>query len=392
MSRTASGHLIIADISGYTHYLTSSELEHAQDVLTALMELLIDRTLPPLRVAGLQGDAVFSYAITGRRAAGQPFVEMIEGTYVAFRRAIEQMVMNTTCQCNACANISMLDLKFLVHYGTFSISPLRGTDELVGSAVIEIHRLLKNDITDATGISAYTAYTDQAVEAFGLDGFTDDLLQHTETYPDLPDLTVWVQDMHPVWESERTDARVRIAPDDALVEVEGDLPIPPSEAWSLLLEPRFRSMIYGVDRQVPSQRQHGRIAEGSVFTCYHGRNVVTTQTVLALEPFERMVTHDTTPIPGASILAQIDIEPRGNATGITLTCSRARGPWLSRSINNLIGPSLIGRRLRKGLAMLQETIEQEAARGLPAHPQSTSNAALDIRAAVAHSLTVEDDE
>ena len=230
--------------------------------------------------------------------------------------------------------------------------------------MIEIHRLLKNDITDATGISAYTAYTDQAVEAFGLDGFADDLLQHTETYPDLPDLTVWVQDMHPVWESERTDARVRIAPDDALVEVEGDLPIPPSEAWSLLLEPRFRSMIYGVDLQVPSQRQHGRIAEGSVFTCYHGRNVVTTQTVLALEPFERTVTHDTTPIPGASILAQIDIEPRGNATGITLTCSRAHGPWLSRSINNLIGPSLIGRRLRKGLARLQETMGQEAARGL----------------------------
>ena len=53
MSCTASGHLIIADISGYTHYLTSSELEHAQDVLTALMELLIDRTLPPLRVAEL---------------------------------------------------------------------------------------------------------------------------------------------------------------------------------------------------------------------------------------------------------------------------------------------------------------------------------------------------
>ena len=124
MSRTTSGHLLIADISGYTQYLTSSELEHAQEVLTSLMGLLIDRTLPPLRVAGLQGDAVFSYGIGGGTLGGQSLVEMIEGPYVAFRRAIEQMVLNTTCQCNACANISTLDLKFLVHHGTFSITPL----------------------------------------------------------------------------------------------------------------------------------------------------------------------------------------------------------------------------------------------------------------------------
>jgi len=216
MAHTTSGHLLIADISGYTHYLTSSELEHAQQVLGSLMELLIDHTLPPLRVAGLQGDAVFSYGIASGALGGQTLVEMIETTYVAFRRAIEQMVLNTTCRCNACANISTLDLKFLVHHGTFSISPLRGKDELVGSAVIEIHRLLKNHITEATGVRAYTAYTAAAVDALGLDGFTDNLIPHTEAYPDLGTLSTWVQDMHPVWEDQRDDSRVRVNPDDAL--------------------------------------------------------------------------------------------------------------------------------------------------------------------------------
>ena len=201
MAYTTSGHLLIADISGYTRYLTSSELEHAQQVLGSLMELLVDRTLPPLRVAGLQGDAVFSYGIASGALGGQALVEMIEDTYVAFRRAVEQMVLNTTCQCNACANISTLDLKFFLHYGTFSISPLRGKDELLGPAVIEIHRLLKNHISEATGVRAYTAYTSAAVDALRLDGFTEPLTQHTETYPDLGTLTVWVQDMHPVWEN-----------------------------------------------------------------------------------------------------------------------------------------------------------------------------------------------
>ena len=36
-------------------------------------------------------------------------------------------------------------------------------------------------MADAIGTSAYTAYTDQAVEALGLDGFTENLIQLTET-------------------------------------------------------------------------------------------------------------------------------------------------------------------------------------------------------------------
>ena len=363
MAHTTSGHLLIADISGYTRYLTSSELEHAQQVLGSLMELLVDRTLPPLRVAGLQGDAVFSYGVAGGALGGQTLVDMIETTYVAFRRAIEQMVLNTTCRCNACANISSLDLKFLVHYGTFSISPLRGNDELLGPAVIEVHRLLKNSITEATGVRAYTAYTAAAVGALGLDGFTENLTPHTETYPDLGTLSMWVQDMHPVWEDQRDDSRVRVNPDDALARVQDELPVPLAVAWELLLRPEYRSILFGVDRQDPSQRRHGRVAEGTVFTCYHGASTVTTQTVLALKPLHYLVTEDTTPIPGARIVGEIALQPHGDATCVTITCSRGRGPWLSRSINNLVGRRLMGPRLRDGLAALRERIEGEIAAG-----------------------------
>ncbi len=391
MSRTTSGHLLIADISGYTQYLTSSELEHAQEVLSSLMELLIDRTLPPLRVAGLQGDAVFSYGLGGGALGGQALVEMIEETYVAFRRAIEQMVLNTTCQCNACANISALDLKFLVHYGTFSISPLRGSDELVGSAVIEIHRLLKNHITDATGIRAYTAYTAAAVEALGMDGFTTNLTRHTETYPDLDALALWIQDMHPVWERDREGTRFRVSPGDVLVQVEDELPVPLGVVWDLLLQPTYRSILFGLDRQEPGQRQEGRIAEGSVFTCYHGRSPETTQTVLALQPLKRMVTEDTTPIPGARIFDQISLEPRGDSTVVTITCSRARGPWLSRIVNDLVGRRLLGPRLSRGLAALREAIEREVANGTLEIPEPNDGIASEVEAAVIRSLASDGD-
>lgn len=392
MAYTTSGHLLIADISGYTRYLTSSELEHAQQVLGSLMELLVDRTLPPLRVAGLQGDAVFSYGIASGALGGQMLVEMIEDTYVAFRRAIEQMVLNTTCQCNACANISTLDLKFFLHYGTFSISPLRGKDELLGPAVIEIHRLLKNHISEATGVRAYTAYTSAAVDALRLDGFTDNLTQHTETYPDLGTLTVWVQDMHPVWENYRDDTRLRVDPNDVLAQVQDELPVPLAVAWGMLLQPEYRSILFGVDRQDPTQRQHGRVAEGTVFTCYHGASTVTTQTVLALSPLQHIVTEDTTPIPGARIVGEISLQSSGDSTAITVTCSRGRGPWLSRTVNNLVGRRLMGPRFRKGLSALRERIQREIADGTLQIPEPTNAIAPDVNpATVASSSTTNKD-
>jgi hypothetical protein len=106
MSR--SGLLLIADISGYTVFLKESELEHARGSLTALLELLVGGTRPPLTVSGLEGDAVFSYAFEDLSLRGQTLVEMIESLYVAFRRAIDSMVLNTQCTCNACANIGNL--------------------------------------------------------------------------------------------------------------------------------------------------------------------------------------------------------------------------------------------------------------------------------------------
>ena len=36
------GCLLLADIAGYTSYLQGSELEHAKDVLTDLLETIID--------------------------------------------------------------------------------------------------------------------------------------------------------------------------------------------------------------------------------------------------------------------------------------------------------------------------------------------------------------
>ena len=63
MSTTQYGYFLIADITGYTSFLSKSELDHAQQTLTALLNLLIQHTKPPLIISRLAGDAVTSWRI-----------------------------------------------------------------------------------------------------------------------------------------------------------------------------------------------------------------------------------------------------------------------------------------------------------------------------------------
>lgn len=51
---------MIADIGGYTTYLSGVELEHSADVLGDLLQTVVDALSATLRLAKLEGDAVFS--------------------------------------------------------------------------------------------------------------------------------------------------------------------------------------------------------------------------------------------------------------------------------------------------------------------------------------------
>jgi hypothetical protein len=97
MSKTPEGYLLIADITGYTRYLSESELEHAQETLTALLELLVENTRPPLVISRLAGYAVISYGLREDFFQGQTLIEKIEDTCVTFRKAIERLVLNNGC-------------------------------------------------------------------------------------------------------------------------------------------------------------------------------------------------------------------------------------------------------------------------------------------------------
>ena len=59
---TYTGYLLIADISGYTAYLTSSEQEHANPILRSLLTALVEQINEPLHLWRMHGDAILAYS------------------------------------------------------------------------------------------------------------------------------------------------------------------------------------------------------------------------------------------------------------------------------------------------------------------------------------------
>lgn len=332
-----NGYFLIADISGYTHYLSASELDHAEKILTTLLDLLIAHTRPPLIISRLAGDAVISYGLDATFVQPQTFLESIEDTYVSFRRQIELMVRNTTCTCNACRNIGELDLKFFIHHGTFGVQKLGGHDELVGSDVNLIHRLLKNHVTERTGLSAYALYTAAAAERLGIDAADPGFADLDEEYEHLGSVRILVRDMHPVWEARRRELQVTIPPGRVLFSVAADIALPPELVWDYLLQPEHYNVLVNATRIAIAGRSHGRVGVGSTYQCYHGDSVVPLA-VVDWQPFERMASQATVPLPirGVVCLVELRLDPIAAGTRLTQTMARASGPLLGRLLCDLM--------------------------------------------------------
>jgi hypothetical protein len=278
-----------------------------------------------LVVSKLEGDAVVSYGLEDGFVGGQTFVESIEETYVAFRRAIELMVLNNSCRCNACANVSSLDLKFLVHYGSFAFQQLGDRDELLGTDVILIHRLLKSTGVEATGIHAYCLFTEAAVDALGIAGYGS-LRRHSEDVADFGELTLWVEDMHQIYDASKSSVRVGLSEEEEVFEDAADFTLPAPVLWEYMAVPEYRSLLAGSDRQEITGDNDGRVGVGSTYHCFHGKSVLP-QTILEWTPFEHIVTQDAMggPFKKGTFVADYRLEPTETGTRLTRTSGRIEG-------------------------------------------------------------------
>lgn len=327
------GCLVLADISGYTGFLAESELEHAQDVLRDLIHTVVSKQRPLLRLSKLEGDAAFSYALT-EQPDGSALLDTLEASYFAFRRRLESIRRATTCDCNACILIPNLNLKFATHYGEFVRERLFGVEELTGTDVIVVHRLLKNDVTESTGRAAYVLLTDALRQATGLDPEALDLLEHRQSYEGIGEVVGWVHDLEPRWQRDQELRRVRVGAKDEFAKLEADIPASPPEVWAYVTDPARRAdYVPGVER-VDETPADGRRGIGTTNHCVHGAGV-SLEEVLDWRPFDYFTLNNTMPGMGSWVTTE-ELEEIDTGTHVTIRFQRPRAAkeraWLEQAL------------------------------------------------------------
>ena len=308
---------LIADISGYTGYLADVELDHAQDILADLIGAVVTALRPGFRLAKLEGDAAFTFAAT-ERIDGSMLLDTIERCYFGFRRRRRDVRQATSCECNACVRIPDLDLKFVVHHGAAIQQKVAGRQELLGSDVIVAHRLLKNEVVEKLGMSAYALLSQACIDASDIDPAALGMREHTETYDRIGDVPAWAHDLERRWQEEEARGRVLVSPEDAILTVSVETNVPPQVAWEFLTKPGQRMTWQPWVTEVTIRgATGGRRGLGSANHCRHGKDAVIEE-ILDWRPYDYVTDRTILETPGGpvKVLHTIELEP--GTTGTTI--------------------------------------------------------------------------
>ena len=221
--------------------------------------------------------------------------------------------------------IPELNLKFVVHHGTILRQRVAGQDELLGSDVILVHRLLKNDVFASTGIEAYALFSQQCVDAMDVDVSALGMRATSETYEHIGAVSGWVHDLGRRWQEEESRTRVIVDERQAVYRLDTPTSAPPQVAWEFVTTPGRRITwqlgVTGVKVIATGNRR----GVGATNHCMHGegasieevpdwrpydyftyRNTVPT----AMGPVRFVVTTEFEPTPGGTILHQRFAAPK----------------------------------------------------------------------------------
>ncbi len=376
--------LLIADISGYTEYLAGVEIDHAQDILADLIGTVVTSLRPAFRLAKLEGDAAFCFA-PADKVDGSTLLDTVERCYFSFRRRRRDVKAATSCECNACVRIPTLNLKFVAHRGLVIRQKVAGHEELLGSDVIVVHRLLKNDIVESLGVTAYAALSETLTSAVGLHPVALGMTRHSLSYEHVGDVPVWVLDLEKRWQEEDARQRVYVEAKDAIVSVDFEIPAPPQVVWDFATQPGRRQSwqaangVTAIDQDVGAG---GRRGVGTINHCMHGPTVILEQ-ILDWRPNDYFTYMTTMPANGPVFPTMFEFEPTPTGTKVTLRVGKPKKksdlPILTEMGGHWASAMEVGMNELRSLASA-ETGDLMAGRVEPALPQMahTDNFLKDI--------------
>jgi len=268
--------MVIADISGYARFVADTEIEHSREILSELLETVVQAVGGHLQVTQLEGDAIFFIGAVSPAA----IVGVLEQTFIRFHQRIRAMRAATTCPCNACQSIGNLNLKFVVHSGTYSFQRVGAVQQVYGTEVNLAHRLLKNHIPSHEYLLASAAFLGDLPEEVRT-GF-----RATREEYDIGVVECGYLDLGPAWLRAQAAERRTVSEDESLHTVQVDIAAPIARVWQALVDPGLRVAWMGAPRMEIETGARGTFVD-TQFHCHHGANQqVIYRVVSAREPFE----------------------------------------------------------------------------------------------------------
>jgi hypothetical protein len=79
------GVLVLADISGFTEFVSATELEHGPPIIAALLEEVMGKLSPPMEIQEVEGDAVFALAPDRILAPPAHLLDVLDQAFAAFK-------------------------------------------------------------------------------------------------------------------------------------------------------------------------------------------------------------------------------------------------------------------------------------------------------------------
>lgn len=182
MSKETKAVLLVADISGFTKFMKSQiiSVSHAKQVIVRLLKAIIKSSGHPLKIAELEGDAVFFYAPCNEKNMKKTIADVktqLVEFFISFTNEINILTGLNACSCEACKKTRDLKLKIVVHTGDIHFEKINKSEKLFGIDVIVVHRMLKNSVPSNEYVMMSKDAHTKFVDFYGLEGesFREDL-------------------------------------------------------------------------------------------------------------------------------------------------------------------------------------------------------------------------
>lgn len=191
--------ICIPDISGFTKFMSETDIELNSKVIPSLLNEIIYSNTIGLRVSEIEGDAVLFYK-RGELPELHELISQCEYFYLQFYKRLE-LLMEKHDNLKGIHHIpKTLGLKIILHYADDVETVQIGKHlKLIGEDVIIAHRLLKNKIKS----DEYLLIAESLLEQYDLENlenklYWDTIREGQDHYKHIGDISYTYIDLKPL--------------------------------------------------------------------------------------------------------------------------------------------------------------------------------------------------